>query len=199
MKKKLVILLFSLFIFTACEQNRLQTQNSTNSKATPTPTPIEKIETTEAECNICDFDFENYKGELNIEEIKGLLLALNDEYMAMAIYGQVNKDFNDPRPFSNIERAENQHAERLKAILKTYNLPIPENKWIGQVPKFQSVTEACKASVEAEIVNRDLYSKLFKSTEREDILTVYKALQRASEENHLPAFERCGGGRRGNR
>jgi hypothetical protein len=73
---------------------------------------------------------------------------------------------------------------------------IPDNKWFGNAPKFQSVAEACKAGVDAEIVNRDLYTKLFETTKREDILVVYRALQKASEENHLPAFERCGGGRR---
>jgi hypothetical protein len=63
------------------------------------------------------------------------------------------------------------------------------------VPKFKTLIEACKAGVDAEVINRDLYKRLFESTQREDISTVYRALQRASEENHLPAFQRCAEGR----
>lgn len=153
------------------------------------------VNTAQNECKICNFDFASYKGELKKEEIEGLLLALNDEYLATATYDQVNRDFNDPRPFVNIVEAEKRHAEMLKGLFSKYGLAIPENPWTGSVPKFESVAEACKASVQGEIVNRDLYTRLFKSTERKDILDTYRYLQRASEENHLPAFERCGGGR----
>ena len=145
------------------------------------------------ECKICDFDYAAYKGELNREEINGLLLALNDEYLAIATYDQVNKDHNSPRPFVNIIEAERRHADMLKELFGKYGLAVPENPWTGQTPKFQNLAEACKAGVEGEIVNRDLYTRLFKSTERADVLDTYKYLQRASEENHLPAFERCGG------
>ncbi len=199
MKALLPILLFSIFIFTACGQRNAGSQNTTIEKVSSASTPVNKTDQVGTECKICDLDLENYKGELKKEEIDGLLLALNDEYMAIATYSQINKDLNDPRPFINIKQAEEQHENRLKSLFETYKLPVPENKWIDNVPMFESVSDACKAGVEVEIANRDLYTRLFKSTEREDILMVYKALQRASEENHLPAFERCGGGRRGNR
>ncbi|MCB1023980.1 MAG: hypothetical protein KDB79_06315 [Acidobacteria bacterium] len=200
MKTFITVLL--LGILTACGQGNLQTQKRSGSPSSTAPTPAAetvKTDSTETECKICDLDFNSYKGDLKKEEVDGLLLALNDEYMAFATYTQINKDFNDPRPFVNIVQAEAKHADRLKVLFETYKIPVPENKWIGSVPKFESVAAACKAGVDAEIANRDLYSRLFKSTEREDILMVYRALQKASEDNHLPAFERCGGGRRGNR
>lgn len=154
-----------------------------------------------AVCRICDFDHAAYKGPLSKEEIDGLLLALNDEYLAWATYGRVNDDFSDPRPFANIQQAEGRHIERLKAVFAVYDVPVPDNKWIGSEPAFKSLAEACKAGVDGEIANRDLYARLFESTKREDITAVYKALQSASEDNHLPAFQRClesgGGGRRG--
>ncbi len=186
-----------LFLFaTGCGAG--QTQDLTNRvppvTATPTVATTNDGDTTVPECKICKFDYASYKGDLKKEEIDGLLLALNDEYMAWATYDRVNKDFNNPRPFINIQRAEETHADRLKGLFRTYGIPVPENPWIGQTPKFNSVADACKAGVDAEIANRDLYSKLFKSTSREDILVVYRALQRASDENHLPAFQRCGGG-----
>lgn len=193
--KALISLLFAAITLTACGQNSVAENALAENKqvANKTVETVEKKELAENECKICDFDFENYKGELKKEEVEGLLLALNDEYLALAIYEQVNKDFDSPRPFINIQQAEARHAERLKQIFETYKIPVPENPWMGNAPKFKSVAEACEAGVEGEIINIDLYKKLFKSTPREDILTVYKALQRASEENHLPAFKRCGG------
>lgn len=189
-------MIISAFIFlTACDQGRLsQAEPALNAPAvsvSPAP-PAEPEKTSEIECKICDFDFAGYKGDLEKEEIDGLLLALNDEYYAFATYEQVNKDFENPRPFVNIQRSETQHVERLKKVFIIHKVPVPENRWLGNTTKFQSVAEACQAGVKGEIVNRDLYEKLFETTKRNDILLIYRALQRASEENHLPAFERCG-------
>lgn len=207
---KSVVIIAALFLIVGCGQGP-ETSNQLQNKvppvnAAPTPPP-EATKTTGTECKICNYDFATYKGELKKEEVDGLLLALNDEYMALAIYEQVNKDFRNPRPFINIREAEARHAERLKVLFKTHGIPVPENGWIGSAPKFENVAAACKAGVDAEIANRDLYTRLLKSTAREDILMVYRELQRASEQNHLPAFERCGaggggpggGGRRGGR
>lgn len=152
------------------------------------------------ECLICDFDSSSYQGQLSKQEIDGLLLALNDEYRAWATYDRVNKDFSDPRPFVNIQKAEGRHIERLQALFASFDLRVPENKWLGNAPTFKSLEEACRAGAAGEIANRELYSRLFGSTKREEIITVYKALQSASEENHLPAFQRClgsGGSGRG--
>lgn len=194
--KNLIILLTISAILTlaACAQTKTENTVTEVSKPTPTATLSETKKLQENECKICDFDFAKYKGELKKEEVDGLLLALNDEYMAFAIYDQINKDFNNPRPFINIQQAEARHSERLKMLFTTYKIDIPENPWLGKTPKFASVAEACKAGVDAEIINKQLYEKLFKSTSREDILIVYRNLQRASEENHLPAFQRCGNG-----
>jgi hypothetical protein len=195
-------LVVTLIIAAACGGAQTQGGQQVNTvpPVSPAPTPTtEAAKTKDSECRICDFDFAAYKGDLKKEEIEGLLLALNDEYLAWATYDRINKDFRNPRPFVNIQRAEGQHAERLKFLFKTYGVAVPENNWIGNTPVFDTVAAACKAGVDAEIANRDLYARLLKSTQREDILLVYRELQRASEQNHLPAFQRCGegGGGRG--
>ena len=197
----------AVLLFPACTQtgdtSSAQTADNVNAnagktapanRANPAPADDSSKRSAENECRICDFDLANYKGELKREEIEGLLRALNDEYLAAATYEQVNRDFNDPRPFVNIVEAEKRHAERLKALLAAYRVPVPANPWTGKTEKFGSLAEACKAGADGEIVNRRLYDQLFESTAREDILLVYRALQRASNENHLPAFERCGAG-----
>ncbi len=190
---KSVILFLMIAFSISCDQTQSQS-NQPNPSVSPTP-QVEKVESNVNECKTCDFDFAKYKGELKKEEVEGLLLALNDEYLAFATYDQINKDFNNPRPFINIRQAESKHSERLKQLLSYYKIDIPENVWLGKTPKFPSISDACKAGVEAEIANRELYDKLFKSTSREDILIVYRALQNASEQNHLPAFQRCAEGR----
>jgi hypothetical protein len=205
----LLLTVLAVFTFSACtptgNTSSAQTENNNVSNAdktvvtNSTPANTESKKVTENECRICNFDFASYRGDLKKEEVEGLLLALNDEYLAKATYEQVNKDFNNPRPFVNIVEAETRHAERLKALFTVYKITVPDNPWTGNVPKFKSLTGACKAGVDGEIVNRQLYDKLFKSTARADILVVYRALQRASDENHLPAFERCGAGGGGGR
>ncbi len=65
-----------------------------------------------------------------------------------------------------------------------------DDPWPGQAPRFSSIEDACQAGVQDEIDNAALYDRLLAGTEREDLLATYRNLQRASQENHLPAFER---------
>jgi len=45
--------------------------------------------------------------------------------------------------------------------------------------------------VAAEIANGEMYEQLLGQTQREDILRVLRNLQEASQQRHLPAFQRC--------
>ena len=139
---------------------------------------------------------------LNETEIRAIEEALDDEYRAWATYDQVIRDFGDVRPFINIRQAEARHIEALRALFSRYGLDIPENPWPGRVTRYASLHEACQAGVAAEIENAALYDRLLASTQRADIVAVFRNLREASQENHLPAFQRCvqrgveGGGRR---
>jgi hypothetical protein len=144
-------------------------------------------------CPICDLDMATYAGPLAEGEAVALLEALNDEYFALSIYEQVLADHGTVRPFSNIRNAEARHIDMLRPLFETYVLPWPDNPWPGNVPAFDSVQAACVAGVVAEVDNGALYDVILTSTPREDILTVYRALRRASLDNHLPAFRRCAG------
>lgn len=48
-----------------------------------------------------------------------------------------------------------------------------------------------RALHEAEVANAGLYERLMRSTSRQDILSVFDNLRRASQERHLEAFRRC--------
>ncbi len=134
---------------------------------------------------------------LNQAEVHALHEALDDEYLAWSTYDQVTHDFGEVRPFSNIREAEARHIEALLGLYARYGLSVPENTWPGRVKRFASLHSACEAAVTAEIANAELYERLLVATERPDILGVLRNLQEASQQRHLPAFQRCvqrGGG-----
>ena len=129
--------------------------------------------------------------KLTETEVRALNDALDDEYRAWATYDQVIADFGETRPFSNIRAAEARHIEALCAVFARHGLPVPENPWPGKVARYASLQAACEAGVAAEIANGALYERLLASTQRPDILRVFRNLQEASQERHLGAFQRC--------
>jgi hypothetical protein len=124
-------------------------------------------------------------------EADALQAALDDEYRAWATYDQVISDFGAVRPFTNIRNAEFRHIEALRHLFCVYGLAIPDNTWPGRVARYGSLKEACEAGVAAEIDTGALYEQLLASTQREDILAVFRNLQEASQSRHLEAFRRC--------
>ena len=130
-------------------------------------------------------------GDLSASEAEALLMALEDEYKAWAVYDQVIADFGAVRPFTSIQRAEESHIKALVALFERYGLAVPENEWPGSVPSFDSLADACAAGVQAEIDNAALYDELFSMVDNADIIRVFSSLQQASQTKHLPAFERC--------
>jgi hypothetical protein len=129
--------------------------------------------------------------QLNKSELDALHEALDDEYRAWATYDQVISDFGEVRPFINIRDAEARHIQALRSLFNAYGIIVPRNTWPGQVTRYSSLHEACAAGVAAEIDNDKMYKRLFQSTDRSDILTVFHNLQEASQQRHLPAFQRC--------
>lgn len=127
---------------------------------------------------------------LTAAEIQALHDALDDEYHAAAVYSQVLNDFGVVRPFLNIRDSELRHIKALLHLFERYSLPILANPWTtGKLPRFASVKEACEAGVQAEIENVALYERILNSTSRADLLQVFRRLQAASQERHLPAFQ----------
>ncbi|MBV1951269.1 MAG: hypothetical protein KUG64_03620 [Cycloclasticus sp.] len=121
-----------------------------------------------------------------------LIEAINDEYKARATYRHVISKFGEIRPFSNIVEAEGRHIEALLPLFIKYKIAVPEDQWYSRIQPPESLIEACRIGVEAEIENAEMYNRLLDSTkEYPDIQQVLRQLQRASAENHLPAFQRC--------
>jgi hypothetical protein len=120
-----------------------------------------------------------------------LIEAINDEYKSRASYNVVISKFGEIRPFINIVEAEGRHIEALLPLFEKYGVPVPEDNWGLRIEAPSSVLEGCHIAIEAEIENAEMYERLLDLTrEYPDVQGVLTQLQRASTENHLPAFQR---------
>lgn len=134
---------------------------------------------------------------LDLKAEQALIRALDDEYNAEAFYDAVIARFGAVRPFVNIIEAERKHAAALTDLMQRYGVEVPANAGLGSASVKAAVpvtlAEACRMGVSAEIANRDLYARelMPAAAGYPDILRVFEALRAASENNHLPAFERC--------
>lgn len=123
---------------------------------------------------------------------KALVEAINDEYKARATYRLIINKFGEIRPFINIIESEERHIQALIPLFKKYKITIPVDDWEKKVDVPVSITEACQIGVHSEIENMSMYERLLDLTkEYPDVQQVFLNLQRASQENHLPAFQRC--------
>lgn len=134
---------------------------------------------------------------------EALTAALDDEYRARATYRAVLDAYGDVRPFSNIVQSEERHIDALRRLCERYDVEMPPDPYASRTPAPESLEAACEAAVRAERENGALYQRLIEAAgERADVAEVFRRLRAASQENHLPAFERAlarerGGGGRG--
>lgn len=128
---------------------------------------------------------------LSVAETDALTQAILEEYGAMNLYQSVINQFGSVYPFSTIVTAEQQHVNALVRQAEKYGVAVPANPGIDESISFGSISEACAAGVEAEIADAALYDDLKLVTTHSDLVRVYDALQNASLNSHLPAFEAC--------
>jgi hypothetical protein len=128
---------------------------------------------------------------LTATEVEALHMALDDEYHALAVYQSVLATFGEVDPFVEISLSEQRHIDALINQFNKQSLDIPENNWIGNVPTYSSIEQACQAGVEAETANADLYVQLLSMTDDNRLTRVFTNLSSASINSHLPQFEAC--------
>ena len=118
--------------------------------------------------------------------------ALDDEYKARATYRAVLAAYGDVRPFVNIVESEERHIGALGRLFERYGIEMPEDPWPARISAPESLEAACAAGVEGEIENRALYERLMVAAiGHPDVEETFRNLQSASQDNHLPAFERA--------
>jgi len=127
------------------------------------------------------------------EAVLEALVGVDGEYAAYATYAAILTEYGNVNPYANIMAAEAKHIEALKQILDQYEVAYPaENPYLGMIDAPDSLAEAAQAGVDAEIANVALYAEQLEAVEDyPDIVAVFINLQRASQEQHLPAFQRA--------
>jgi len=101
-------------------------------------------------------------------------------------------DFGEVLPFSNIIQAEERHADAIARAYLSRGWEVPASEWsVTNVPRFQSVTEACQVGAEAEVANIEVYDELMVEELPSDVLQIFTSNRVASLNAHLPAFQRC--------
>lgn len=137
--------------------------------------------------------------KLDEKTYKALFSALEDERRAQATYQAVLNKFPGARPFINIIEAEKTHEALLLPLFAKYSVDVPTNEFDpAKIAVPAGIAESCKAGVTAENENIALYDEFLAFVKESDIKEVFVRLQRASRENHLPAFTRCSEGGLGN-
>lgn len=132
------------------------------------------------------------------EDIEASILrALMDEYQAVAIYDSYIDAFGAGTPFANIIKAEQHHSDMLIELLEKYEIAVPSNPYLdGTLPLAEApetLSEAYRISVEAEIANIALYQEqlLPVVSDYADITDVFTKLMSASQDKHLVVFSSC--------
>jgi hypothetical protein len=76
-------------------------------------------------------------------------------------------------------------------VAERFGVEVPENA--GEVADiaWSTIEEACQMGVTFEQMDAALYDELLANTINPVLIRVYTNLQRASLNNHLPAFEAC--------
>lgn len=195
MNKSILLVIFLLILVITSGYLLSNPQNQTSQLVNTTEnSPIPQI--TKGNCLADDCllgDTEYPVSELPVDIKDALNKALTDEYKAYATYNAVTKSLGNIRPFIMIQRAEQQHINALLSLFEKYSLPIPENNYLSKVTAPNELKTACAIGVQAEIDNIKLYKESLLPLVKNypDITIVFRNLMNASEQKHLPAFQRC--------
>ena len=118
--------------------------------------------------------------------------ALQAEYQAYFTYSGVVEDFEPDFPFSVIRDAEESHYTAILNLYDRRGLQAPQSQWdLGNVPRYATLAAACDAALAEEFEMIAMYDRLLGLALPEDVARVFGNLLRASEERHVPAFQRC--------
>lgn len=126
-----------------------------------------------------------------------LTYAIEDEYLAKAEYKEIMERFGEKRPFTNIIKAEDRHIQALTVLFEAQGLRLPKDTSNSHVIKVESLSDALKTGIQAEIDNIAMYETFLKQDLPQEVQRVFEQLKKASE-NHLKAFQRAEQGNGGN-
>lgn len=175
------VLAASFAVFAACGDDDDNSTPATTASATQPAATTTSAATTTTQATTTS--------QGNLQEI--LTEAVNEEYKARATYQAVIDKFGQQLPFTNIVSSENTHVEQWVSLLQKFGYPVPADPFAGKVTAPATLQAACATGVAAEKEDVALYDRLMKLTTNQEVLNVMQQQRQVSQDNHLPAFERC--------
>jgi hypothetical protein len=139
--------------------------------------------------------------ELSQDEIRGLLLMREEEKLARDVYEALGAKWG-LAIFSNIAESEQTHTDAVAGLLQLYGLDDPvvtDTRGAFEDQNLQSLYDSLLQKGEASLMDAlivgatvedlDIHDleRLMEQTSNEDILAVYRNLQKGSR-NHLRAY-----------
>ena len=124
--------------------------------------------------------------------LDALAKALEDERKSEAMYMAIMQVHGQRRPFSMIVNAERNHQRALIMQFERLGADVPA------APQFdfdipETFEAACEMAAQAEIDNVALYDEIEGAVRDPQILRTFSKLRSASQNHHLPAFQRAAG------
>lgn len=203
-----------LFAMTGCSDTKPQSSPTPALKATLSPAPAQtppaasplptasaekaavKIDTpvkalTE-EDKVLSLGGYGSKGALadkNLSIADMLMYAVQDEYLARGEYKAIIDKFGSQNPFSNIILSEETHLAALKELYTAYGLKFPDDTSAGHTVIPDSILQANKTGVQAEIDNIAMYERFLTYDLPQPVKDVFVFLKTASG-SHLSAFQK---------
>ncbi|MFN3684207.1 MAG: DUF2202 domain-containing protein [Fimbriimonadaceae bacterium] len=129
-------------------------------------------------------------GPATKDDVRALRLALADERAAIALYEAAIGALGPHPPFSNLVRAERNHAALVEATMRKLDVPVPDGLPKPAEPPA-SRKDALEAAIRAERENVALYDRLLRLDLSLEVRRTLETLQSASRDRHLPALERA--------
>lgn len=120
-----------------------------------------------------------------------LVRAVAEERKAKATYDNVLATLGPVAPFTQISQSEAAHVAALERVAQVHNVDVSAARAPGD-PSPATLAQACRLGVAAENADVALYDELLPQVSGyPDVTTVLTSLRAASQNSHLPAFQRC--------
>jgi hypothetical protein len=118
-----------------------------------------------------------------------LMYAVQDEFLARGEYLAIIEKFGSQTPYANIVRSEETHLDFLREVYQSYNIQFPNDTSGDHIIIPETLLQAAKTGVQAEIDNIAMYEKFLTYDLPQNVFDVFTALKNGSD-SHLLAFQK---------
>ncbi len=140
-------------------------------------------------------------GTANADLDQSLTAAIRNEYHAAAYCQAAMAKYGQVAPFTEVVKAERQHARALARLINKYHFKVPEDTFLRQsrepVPQFAErlgVPKTLRLAKQAGLsVEQDLgpfYARELRAELPKDVRAVFTRLQKDTNTNQVAAFRK---------